>query len=151
MAPTAFSLTSTAFRDGTAIPRRFTCDGENASPDLRWSGAPEATRALTLLLIDPDARDFVHWIVYDMTGTPTGGLPTAVSSSPDAPPQGTNSFGARGYGGPCPPSGEHHYVFTLFALDAPLELNGAPRLGVVQAAMADHVLATTTLTGTYHR
>ena len=86
-----------------------------------------------------------------MTGTPSGGLPVAVSASPDAPPQGTNSFGKTGYGGPCPPSGTHRYVFVLSALDAQLGLNGAPRIDEVEEAMAGHVLARATLTGTYHR
>jgi Raf kinase inhibitor-like YbhB/YbcL family protein len=151
MNPASFSLVSTAFNDGGAIPRRFTCDGEDVSPDLTWSGAPEGTRALALVVTDPDARDFVHWLVYDMTGTPTGGLPAAISSSPDAPPQGTNSFGRAGYGGPCPPSGEHRYNFVLYALDGPLELTGAPGIGDLRAAMDGHVIAQVTLTGTYHR
>jgi Raf kinase inhibitor-like YbhB/YbcL family protein len=151
MSPEAFTLTSTAFSDGGAIPRRFSCDGEDVSPDLAWTGAPDGTTALVLEVIDPDARDFVHWLVYDMTGTPAGGLPAGVSSSPDAPPQGTNSFGKRGYGGPCPPSGTHHYRFTLSALDAVLELTGAPRIDALRAAMAGHVLAEATLTGTYQR
>ena len=151
MSPESFSLVSTAFSEGGAIPTRFSCDGEDASPDLTWSGAPDGTQSLALILSDPDARDFVHWLVYDMTGTPSGGLPAAVSSSPDAPPQGTNSFGKAGYGGPCPPSGTHHYVFALFALDQTLELNGAPRIGELQAAMDGHVLAETRLTGTYQR
>jgi Raf kinase inhibitor-like YbhB/YbcL family protein len=151
MSPEPFTLTSTAFTDGGAIPRRFSCDGENVSPDLAWTGAPDGTVALVLEVIDPDARGFVHWLVYDMTGTPTGGLPAGVSASPDAPPQGTNSFGKRGYGGPCPPSGTHHYRFTLSALDTVLELAGAPRIDALQAAMAGHVLAEATLTGTYHR
>lgn len=151
MSPEPFTLTSTAFEDGGAIPRRFSCDGENVSPDLAWAGAPEGTRALALTVTDPDARDFVHWLVYDMTGTPSGGLPLGVSSSPDAPPQGTNSFGKRGYGGPCPPSGTHHYRFTLLALDTVLELTGAPRIDALRAAMSGHVLAEATLTGTYRR
>lgn len=151
MRPEPFSLASAAFHDGGAIPRRFTCDGENVSPDLTWKGAPDGTRALVLEVIDPDARDFVHWLVYDLTGTPAGGLPVGVSASPDAPPQGTNSFGKRGYGGPCPPSGTHHYRFTLFALDRVLELGGAPRIDAVKAAMAGHVIGEATLTGTYHR
>lgn len=147
----SFSLISSAFTEGGPIPRRFTCDGENVSPDLTWSDAPEGTQALVLVVTDPDARDFVHWIAYDLTGTPSGGLPSAVSASPDAPPQGTNSFGKTGYGGPCPPSGTHRYVFALHALDAPLELAGAPRMDELDAAMAGHVLARATLTGTYHR
>lgn len=147
----SFSLISSAFTEGGPIPRRLTCDGENVSPDLTWSDAPEGTRALALVVTDPDARDFIHWIAYDLTGTPSGGLPAAVSASPDAPPQGTNSFGKTGYGGPCPPSGTHRYVFALHALDAPLELAGAPRINELEAAMAGHVLARATLTGTYHR
>jgi Raf kinase inhibitor-like YbhB/YbcL family protein len=151
MTTESFSLSSTAFTDGGPIPKRFTCDGEDVSPDLTWSGAPDGTQALALIVTDPDARDFVHWLVYDMTGTPSGGLPVAVSSSPDAPPQGTNAFGRPGYGGPCPPSGVHHYRFALYALDQPLELTGAPRIGELQAAMSGHVTGEASITGTYHR
>ena len=151
MSPQPFTLTSTAFDDGGAIPRRYTCDGADASPDLAWSGAPEGTRALVLIVTDPDARDFVHWLVYDMEGTPSGGLPMAISASPDAPPQGTNAFGKRGYGGPCPPSGTHHYRFVLSALDTVLEITGAPRIHDLRAAMAGHVLAEASLIGTYRR
>lgn len=146
-----FQLTSTAFEDGGAIPKRFTCDGEDVSPDLMWSGAPAATQAFALVVTDPDAREFVHWLAFDMTGSPSGGLPAAISSSPDAPPQGTNSFGRVGYGGPCPPSGTHRYTFALHALDQLLGLTGTPRLADLEAAMAGHRLATAELTGTYHR
>jgi Raf kinase inhibitor-like YbhB/YbcL family protein len=151
MMTASFSLSSTAFSDGGAIPKRYTCDGENVSPDLTWSDAPDGTQALALIVTDPDARDFVHWIVFDMTGTPSGGLPAAVSSSPDAPPQGTNSFGKPGYGGPCPPSGTHRYRFSLYSLDQPLELPGAPRIDDLQAAMDGHVTGEATITGTYQR
>ena len=147
----SFSLMSTAFKEGGTIPRRFTCDGENVSPDLNWSGAPEDTAAFVLLVEDPDARDFTHWIVFDMTGSATGGLPEAISSSPDAPPQGLNDFGKVGYGGPCPPSGQHHYRFTLYALDRMLELTGTPKAAEVKRAMANHVVGETTLTATYAR
>jgi Raf kinase inhibitor-like YbhB/YbcL family protein len=146
-----FNLSSTAFSDGGAIPGRFTCDGEDVSPDLTWAGAPEGTQALALVVTDPDARDFVHWLVYDVDGSPSGGLPLGVSSSPDAPAQGTNSFGKLGYGGPCPPSGTHRYRFTLYALDQALELTGAPRIDDLRAVMHGHVIGETTLTGSYHR
>lgn len=146
-----FDLSSTAFSDGGAIPRRFTCDGEDTSPDMTWSGAPDGIQALALIVTDPDALDFVHWLVYGLDGTPSGGLPVGVSSSPDAPAQGTNSFSKLGYGGPCPPSGTHRYRFTLYALDQPLELTGAPRIGELQAAMDGHVIGEATLSGTYHR
>jgi len=147
----SFMLSSTAFEPGGAIPRQHTCDGGDSSPDLTWAGAPDGTQALALVVTDPDARGFVHWIAYDLTGTPSGGLPTGVSTSPDAPPQGTNSFGRIGYGGPCPPSGTHRYVFELHALDRPLGLTGAPRLDTLERAMDGHVLASAALTGTYHR
>jgi Raf kinase inhibitor-like YbhB/YbcL family protein len=147
----AFSLSSTAFDEGGPIPRQHTCDGGDASPDLSWDGAPDGTQALALVVTDPDARGFVHWIAYDLTGTPSGGLPAAVSFSPDAPPQGTNSFGRTGYGGPCPPSGTHRYVFTLHALDGELGLTGAPRLEALEEAMGGRVLGRATLTGTYQR
>lgn len=146
-----FELTSSAFEDGGEIPRRFTCDGDDISPDLMWSGAPPETQAFALIVTDPDARDFVHWLAYDMAGSPSGGLPAGVSSSPDGPPQGMNSFGRLGYGGPCPPSGVHHYKFALHALDRRLELRGTPRIAEVEAAMDGHRLATAELTGTYHR
>ena len=151
MDATSFTLSTTAFSDGGAIPRRFSCDGEDVSPDLTWTAVPDGTLALALIVTDPDARDFVHWLVYDLTGSPSGGLPLGVSSSPDAPPQGTNGFGRPGYGGPCPPSGTHHYRFTLYALDEPLEVTGAPRIDELRTVMDGHVTGEATITGTYHR
>jgi Raf kinase inhibitor-like YbhB/YbcL family protein len=149
--PTPFTLTSTAFQGGAAIPRRSTCDGEDLSPDLAWTGAPGGTQAFVLLVRDPDARDFLHWLVHDMAGAPDGGLPAAVAASAATPQQGLNDFGKRGYGGPCPPSGEHRYRFTVYALDRALGIGGTPRLKEVEAAMKGHVLAEVTLTGTYRR
>ena len=146
-----FTLSSSAFREGGAIPKRYTCDGTNVSPALDWEGAPEGTASFALIVDDPDARGFIHWVLFDLMGGATGGLPEAVSESPDAPPQGTNGFGKLGYAGPCPPSGTHHYRFTLYALDATLGLTGAPKADAVRTAMQGHVLAEKTLTGTYAR
>jgi Raf kinase inhibitor-like YbhB/YbcL family protein len=146
-----FTLTSTAFQDGGSIPRKFSCDGENVSPALAWEGAPDDTGALALIVDDPDAGGFVHWVVFDMTGTQSGGLAEAVSASPDAPPQGRNGFGKIGWGGPCPPSGTHHYQFTLLALDELLGLNGTPRAEEVRQAAGGHTIAQAQLTGTYRR
>ena len=120
MTETTFRLSSTAFQEGGEIPTRFTCDDEDVSPDLTWEGAPPDTGALALVVDDPDARGWVHWVVFDMTGTASGGLAEGIATSPDAPPQGTNDFGRLGWGGPCPPSGEHRYAFRLLALDGPL-------------------------------
>lgn len=146
-----FRLASTAFPDGGPIPRRFTCDGEDESPDLTWSGAPEATVAFALIVDDIDARDFVHWVVFDMTGSASGGLAEGISASPDAPPQGLNDYRKIGWGGPCPPSGTHRYRFRLLALDKVLELSGTPSADNVTAAADGHVLAEAHLTGTYQR
>jgi len=146
-----FGLASTAFKDGGSIPGKFTCDGEDVSPDLEWTGAPNGTAAFVLILDDPDARGFVHWLIVDMTGSASGGLPEAISATPDAPPQGRNDFRKIGYGGPCPPSGTHHYVFTLYALDDLLGLTGTPTAQQVRDAMKGHVVATATLRATYRR
>ncbi len=146
-----FSLTSPAFAEGGAIPREHTCDGRDASPPLSWSGAPADSASLALVVDDPDAGGFVHWVLFNLTASATGSIPAGYSASPDAAPQGRNGFGRTGYGGPCPPSGTHHYVFRLLALDAMLPLAGTPAAADVLAAADGHVLAEARLTGTYRR
>ena len=146
-----FELTSGAFEDGGPIPARYTCDGDNASPPLNWAGAPADTVSFALIVDDPDAGGFVHWIVYNVGGSASGSLPAGFSESPDGPAQGTNNFRRPGYGGPCPPSGEHRYAFRLLALDDVLELTGAPSLEDVLDAAEGHVLAEASLTGRYRR
>ena len=146
-----FTLVSPDFKGGGPIPRKFTCGGEDVSPALEWSGAPDAAAAVALIFDDPDAGDFAHWLLYNMTASATGALPEAVSASPDAPPQGINDFGRIGYGGPCPPSGTHHYRFTLYALDAMLDLAKAPRASQLRNAIKGHIVEQTVLTGTYSR
>lgn len=145
------TITSTAFRDGGAIPRRYTCDGPDVSPALRWEGVPGGTKSVVLIVDDPDARGFVHWVVFDLPAAATGGLAEGIRGSADPPRQGTNGFGKIGYGGPCPPSGTHRYAFALYALDVSLGLGGAPRADAVRTAMSGHVLAEARLTGTYAR
>ena len=147
----AFTLSSPAFADGAAIPTRFTCDGKGISPEIDWSGAPAATQALAMTVIDPDAGGFVHWLVYDIPAASSGSLAENVGTSAGAPPQGANGRGKAGYTGPCPPSGTHHYVFTLYALDRTLGLNGTPSRADIEAAIKGHILAKTVLTGTYKR
>lgn len=147
-----FRLTSPAFAEGAAIPKANTCDGADHSPELRWANAPRGAAAFVLEMVDPDAHDWVHWLVLDVPGSASGSLPAAVGTGSGAPQQGRNSFGKVGWGGPCPPSGTHHYVFTLFALDAPLGLSGHPdRATIDRAIAAHHVLGKATLTGTYRR
>lgn len=153
-------LTSPAFAEGAAIPKVFTCDGKDISPPLAWSGVPASTRELALLCDDPDAPrgTWTHWILFNVPPQVTG-LPEAVpaasrakSGEPQTPaPQGKNDFGKNGYGGPCPPSGTHRYVFRLFALDTHLPPEaGASRKALLQAIQG-HVLAEGKLVGTYAR
>jgi Raf kinase inhibitor-like YbhB/YbcL family protein len=144
-------LTSSAFADGGAIPRKYTCDGQDVSPALAWDGVPTEAKALVLVVDDPDARGFVHWVAFDIPAAPTGQLAEDASATDRSLRQGTNSFGKAGYGGPCPPSGTHHYRFRLLAIREPLGLKGAPTAGAVLTAAKDTILAETTLTGLYHR
>jgi Raf kinase inhibitor-like YbhB/YbcL family protein len=117
---------------------------------LNWEGAPAGTVSLALILDDPDARGFIHWVIYDIPGGDSGSLPEGLRST-DGPPQGRNDFGKTGYGGPCPPGGLHHYRFTLWALSARLNLSGTPSAAEVRTALTTRILAQTTLTGTYTR
>lgn len=151
--PTAtpkFALSSPAFDDGQPIPRHYTCHGSDVSPALDWQGTPSSAGALVLFVDDPDGRDWVHWIVLDLPGA-DGRLAEGVDPRADTPQQGTNDFRKVGYGGPCPPSGTHHYRFTLYALAAPLGLPGHPGGDEVRRALRDAtVIDKVTLTGTFH-
>jgi Raf kinase inhibitor-like YbhB/YbcL family protein len=128
-------------------PARDSCRGET-SPALAWQGAG-GDRGLVLFVDDPDGGNWVHWTVLDLPGA-DGGLPRGVPPVAEAPQQGRNDFRKPGYGGPCPPSGNHHYRFTLHALAAPLDLTGHPDGRTVRAALAKAtVLGTATLVGTF--
>ena len=150
-----FVLESPAFADGEPIHQDFTCDGSDVSPGLQWSGAPPSTRSFVIITDDPDAPvgTWVHWVYYDIPGSVTR-LPE--SFPPDEVPelggaQGTNDFRRIGYGGPCPPSGTHRYIFTIYALDTVLGLPaGATKRQVLRAAEG-HILAQAELMGTYSR
>jgi len=140
-------LTSLAFAEGGAIPSDYTCDGQNRQLPVQWSGAPAGTAEFALLMDDPDARGFVHWVV---TAIPAG--TTALADHlPAGAAAGRNDFGRIGYGGPCPPSGTHRYVLTLYALSSPLGLTSAPTAPAVRSAAAHKTLATAVLRGTYRR
>jgi Raf kinase inhibitor-like YbhB/YbcL family protein len=155
----ALTLTSPAFSPQGEIPRRFTCEGEDLSPPLAWSGVPEGTESLALIVDDPDAPDpnapkmtWVHWILYNLPVT-TRELPEAVR--PDALPQGSeegqNDWKNLGYGGPCPPIGRHRYFHKLYALDIVLPDLGAATKSDLERAMEGHVLAQAELVGTYQK
>ena len=143
-------LTSAAFDDGEPIPRKHTCDGEDASPALAWSSVPEGTLTLALIMHDPDAPsgDFVHWVAWNIDAGP-GELPEGGS----APVEGANGFGRPGYGGPCPPPGHgtHRYFFHLFAADTDLDLAPGSASDQLRDALDGHVLGEARLMGTYER
>ena len=150
-----FRLQSSAFQDRQPIPKRYSCEGQNVSPPLAWSGAPAGTQSFALVCYDPDApgSTFYHWAVFD--------LPWSLTKLPEALPKGAeagggrqaiNDFGERGYGGPCPPPGHgvHHYHFELFAVRvATLGLPADARSTTVEMAAKHEALALTELVGLY--
>ncbi|HEX3627456.1 MAG TPA: YbhB/YbcL family Raf kinase inhibitor-like protein [Verrucomicrobiae bacterium] len=149
-----FVLKSAAFGDGQAIPDKYTCHGQDISPPLEWSGAPPQAKSIALTVEDPDAPSgtFTHWMIFEVPATATGLSENVAKTAtlPDGARQGKNSFGNVGYNGPCPPSGKaHHYIFRIYALDAPVTLDPSAERHDLLNAMNDHILAQGELTGTY--
>ena len=150
-----FELTSTVFAPGESIPRKYTCDGEDISPPLRWSDPPQDTRSFALIADDPDAPrgTWVHWVLYNLPAE-TRALPEAVppdADLPDGSRHGQNTWPRLGYGGPCPPSGTHRYFFKLYALDTVLDLKSGASKKALARAMQGHVLDQAELMGLYSR
>lgn len=150
--PEKFSLTSSGFKQGDSIPSKYTCDGEDVSPQLFWGTAPYSTKTIALIVDDPDAPAgiFTHWVLFNLPDNKTG-LPEGVPKIDrlvGGGIQGKNDFGRIGYNGPCPPN-RHTYRFIVYALDVELKLNpGAARQEVLKA-MEGHVLSKTELDGKY--
>jgi Raf kinase inhibitor-like YbhB/YbcL family protein len=153
------TLRSPAFADQGEIPALYTCEGRDISPALAWSGVPQGTRSLALVVDDPDAPDpkaprmtWVHWVLYNI---PSGesGLPEAVGSAqlPSGTREGLNDWKRAGYGGPCPPIGRHRYFHKLYALDAVLPDLRTPTKAQLEKAMEGHVLERAELVGTYQK
>ncbi len=152
-------LTSRAFEQGQSIPTKhaYKGEGDNLSPPLAWSGAPEGTQSFALICDDPDApsplrprpKPWVHWVVYDLPA----GLASLDEGGNGGGVEGTTDFGEKAYGGPMPPpgSGTHRYFFKLYALDATLGLDPGASKADLLAAMEGHVLAEVELFGTYER
>lgn len=148
-------LSSAAFKNGSSIPKQYTCDGPNVSPPLQWSGVPNNSKSLALLVDDPDAPrgTWVHWILFNIPPQATA-IPENIRKTrtiPNGARQGTNDFREIGYGGPCPPGGKHRYFFKLFALDTELQLDPGSTRSDLERSMAGHILADTQLMGTYQR
>ena len=150
----AMDLSSSAFQNGGNIPAKYTCDGSNVSPPLAWKDMPGGTQSLALVVEDPDAPSgvYAHWVVFGIPPT-ADGLPENASAKglPSGAKQGRNSVGQTGWSGPCPPSGVHHYVFTLYAVNVPLDLKPGAERSDVDNATRGHVLTETKLTGLYSR
>ncbi len=146
----ALQVTSTAFSEGDTIPRKYTCDAENVSPPLAWTGLPQETKSLALIADDPDAPmgTWVHWVLY--------GLPANLTSLDEGAKEvgtpGVTDSRKTGYGGPCPPRGStHRYFFKLYALDTALSLKPGASKADVEKAMKGHILAHGQLMGKYGR
>jgi Raf kinase inhibitor-like YbhB/YbcL family protein len=150
------TVTSSAFQEGESIPVKYTCEGQDISPPIKWAQPPIGTRSFALIVDDPDAPVgvFTHWVVFNLPAD-SRELPEAVPTQPELAGgalQGKNDFGRTGYGGPCPPSGRpHRYQFTLYALEQPLDLKPGASKQQVLETMQGRVLAQGRLTGTYQR
>jgi len=143
-------ISSSKFIEGGNIPAQFTCDGENASPDLVIENLPAAAKSLVLIVDDPDAPrgTFTHWLMWNLK-TDLKEIP--VNSPPQDAVQGINDFGKKKYGGPCPPSGTHRYYFRLYALDVVLSLPPNSDRKALDKAIGGHVITKATLMGRYSR
>jgi len=148
--PQNMQLISSAFLSDQSIPQKYTCDGDNINPPLEIAEVPEEAKSLALIVDDPDApmRTFVHWIIWN--------IPPAISligedSVPEGAVQGRNDFGKNSYGGPCPPSGIHHYHFKIYALDIQLDLKAFSKKDDLEKAMEGHILDRAELIGLYQR
>lgn len=146
----AMRISSPAFADNGKIPSRYTCDGEDISPPLRLENIPERAKSLALIIEDPDAPSglWIHWLVWNINPHQAE---IAENSTPKESMVGRNNFERTSYGGPCPPSGTHRYIFRLFALDKVLALAGGATKKQLEEVMKPHILANAQLTGMYGR
>jgi hypothetical protein len=155
----ALTLASPSFRHQEEIPAKYTCEGEDVSPALAWSGVPAGTKSLVLIVDDPDAPDpkaprmtWVHWVLFDIPPDATG-VPEAIERAalPGGTREGQNDWKRSGYGGPCPPIGRHRYFHKLYALDKLLPDLKKPTKAQLEQAMKGHILAQNELVGTYQK
>lgn len=154
-----FSITSSAFENGGAIPSRYTCEGEDVAPPLRWANVPKPARSLVLIVDDPDAPDpaapkmtWVHWVLYNMPPEAPGLAEGMTSRAlPMGTREGLNDWQRTGYGGPCPPIGRHRYFHKLYAIDTILPDMNRPTKSQLEAAIQGHIVAEAQLLGTYQK
>lgn len=140
-------ITSTAFEDGGIIPKKYTCDGKNINPPLHIENIPKDAQSLAIIVEDPDAPSgiFCHWVVWN--------IPIQADVKEDSTPgkEGITDFRKKGYGGPCPPSGTHHYHFKVYALDNKLDLNTEITAHDLKEALDEQLISYGELIGTYSR
>ncbi|HFQ80293.1 MAG TPA: YbhB/YbcL family Raf kinase inhibitor-like protein [Desulfobacterales bacterium] len=151
------TITSPAFKAEQTIPSTFTCEGQDISPPLTFSGIPEGTKSLVLIVDDPDAPDpaapkmtWVHWLLYNLPPD-TRDINEEAANLPAATRQGINDFKRGSYGGPCPPIGKHRYYFKLYALDTMLPDLNQPDKSTLLQAMQNHIIAQAQLIGLYKK
>jgi len=155
----SLKITSSAFEQGGEIPARYTCEGQDVSPPLTWTGLPNNAKTLALIVDDPDAPDpakpqrvYVHWVVYNIPASATSLRENASKGGmPKGAVQGKNDWGKAAFGGPCPPIGRHRYFFKLYALDAELTGLSAATKADLERAMKGHVIESGELVGTYQK
>ena len=145
------TITSPSFQENSFIPKKFTCQGENINPELRFGAVPEEAKSMALIMHDPDAPmagGFTHWVIWNIAP-----LTTAIKekSAPPGASEGKNGAGKTGYIGPCPPSGTHRYFFKLYALDAVLSMPADTDKNSLEAEINRHLLAEAELIGLYQR
>src|SRR5256885_6036691 len=157
--PMTLKVTSSAFQQGGSIPSQYTCEGKNSSPPLAWSGLPNNTKSVAMIVDDPDAPDpakpqrvYVHWVVYNIPTQTTSLVESASKSGmPAGAVQGKNDWGKPEYGGPCPPIGRHRYFFKLYALDTTITGLKDVTKADLEKAMKGHIVDSGELMGTYQK
>ena len=154
----ALAISSTAFSSNGSIPKQYTCEGEDQSPALQWSGVPTGAKSLVLIVDDPDAPDpkapkmtWVHWVLYNISAQTQGVAEDEKKHALAGSLPGVNDWKRTGYGGPCPPIGRHRYFHKLYALDVVLPDLKKPTKDQLLAAMKGHVIEEAQLVGTYEK
>ncbi len=147
---TIMKISSPMFQNNSAIPKKYTCDGENINPPLEISEVPVKAQSLVLIMDDPDAPSgtWVHWVIWNIDPKTTR---IEENSVPIKAVEGTTSFGRTGYGGPCPPSGTHRYFFKLYTLDTKLDFSPSDKKDQLEEAMKNHILGYAEIIGLYSR
>jgi len=141
-------IKSPAFEEGGFIPAKYTCTSDDVNPPLLFEDVPRNAKSLALIFDDPDARGWVHWILWNISPDTKS---IKENSVPEGAVEGRTTFGTTRYGGPCPPTGTHRYVFTLYALDTVLDLRKSATRAELERAMIGHIIAEAKLIGKYHR